>query len=484
MRYEEIRELLRGYFADALATHKQTVLDQGRLSPFLTHTFEEDLKRLDAMRSAGLKPGADQAALDGLVLDDILAEAGVPHDLAGDVKSRLLAEYQSASRSYSAAVLAFDASLAHYDLEGGAAEGARRKRKPASGKSVTVASLAEQFASYNAKQGVWSAATKNERARHFDLLAELVGADSAASDLTVEDAIHVRDMLLDMPSNRNKKVHTKGLAVADQVAVTDAAKMKQRTVRKYLQTFHSLFAWAALEKRVPSNPFDGITNATNSKALETEARDAFTASQVVTMLHALDAPRERPLDDYQKWGSLIGIYTGARVNEVCQLEVTDIREVGGVLCFDLNDEGDDKSLKTGSSKRVVPVHSHLLQRGLAEFVQSVRDAGHVRLFYELTYDPKNKWGRALSRWFSTRFLVKLGLKTPKLAFHSLRHTIVTELYRANVEEPLVKSVVGHKRTGVTAGTYMKGYSTRQLRDALERYDPHRIAADADTDSAS
>ena len=36
--------------------------------------------------------------------------------------------------------------------------------------------------------------------------------------------------------------------------------------------------------------------------------------------------------------------------------------------FDLNDEGDDKSLKTGSSKRVVPVHSHLLQRGLAEFL--------------------------------------------------------------------------------------------------------------------
>jgi len=202
------------------------------------------------------------------------------------------------------------------------------------------------------------------------------------------------------------------------------------------------------------------------------------------MVAALDGATGMVFQGYQRWGSLIGIYTGARLNEICQLAVGDVRVVDGVWCFDLNEEGDGKSLKTGSSKRLVPVHSQLLKRGLLGFVQGVRDDGHHRLFHTLTYDPKNKWGRALGRWFNDRFLEKLSIKTRHLSFHSLRHSMVTELSQAGVDEPLVKSIIGHKRSGVTGGVYLKGYKTEQTRDALERFNPCRIAAETDTDSAS
>lgn len=480
MRYDEIRELLRNYFANALAQHKEAVLGEGRLSPFMKQIFDASKRRAEQPRTG---PQADeQSALDALVVETILQRGGVVEELSTKEKSQILAEYRSADSSYVAEVIAFDASFDRYDLsttEASAARPSYRTKAAAMRQSVTVSELARQFSEYNGKQDVWTAATTAERLRQFELLNELLGADTSASDVSVEDAIHVRDMLLGMPSNRNKKRATKDLAVDEQVGVSDAPRMQQRTVKKYLQTFHGMFAWAALEKRVSSNPFDGINIMLNAKKLDAEARDAFTQQQLVSMLAVLDSEAGPSLRSHQRWGTLIGMYTGARLNEICQLEVSDIRDIDGILCFDMNDEGEAKSLKTGAARRIVPVHSELLGRGLQAFVQSVRDAKHVRLFHELNYDPKNKWGRALSRWFNERFLVELELKSKKLTYHSLRHAMVTELFRADVEETMIKSIVGHKRGGVTAGTYFKGYTTAQKRDALEKFMPQVAAADTD-----
>src|SRR5690606_12275130 len=112
MRYEEIRELLRSHFAEALAAHKLAVSDKGRVSAFVASVYREHLARSQVGTAS--RPGDDQSALDELVLDGILSNAGVPTDLAPDLKSRLLAEYRVADRSYSAAVLAFDTSFENY----------------------------------------------------------------------------------------------------------------------------------------------------------------------------------------------------------------------------------------------------------------------------------------------------------------------------------------------------------------------------------
>ena len=60
------------HFAAALASHKATALEGGRLSPLMRHVFEADVERANEMRSKGRRPGADQSVLDWLVLDGIL----------------------------------------------------------------------------------------------------------------------------------------------------------------------------------------------------------------------------------------------------------------------------------------------------------------------------------------------------------------------------------------------------------------------------
>jgi integrase len=53
------------------------------------------------------------------------------------------------------------------------------------------------------------------------------------------------------------------------------------------------------------------------------------------------------------WFPLLGLYTGARINELAQLHVTDIAESDGVMIVNINDEGT-KRLKTTASRNGEP----------------------------------------------------------------------------------------------------------------------------------
>lgn len=61
--------------------------------------------------------------------------------------------------------------------------------------------------------------------------------------------------------------------------------------------------------------------------------------------------------DEHRWGTLVGMFIGMRLNEVAQLEVSDIKQIDGVWCIDVTESGENnKCLKDASSNRRVSVH--------------------------------------------------------------------------------------------------------------------------------
>ena len=114
------------------------------------------------------------------------------------------------------------------------------------------------------------------------------------------------------------------------------------------------------------------------------------------------------------WLPLVGLYTGARVNEVCQLNPQcDIQEEGGVWFFDFTedsaaDERITKSVKNTSSRRRVPVHSQLLALGFLSYVEEVKAQGHSLLFPK--WHPKSgKASGKAAEWFRD-WLREIGLR--------------------------------------------------------------------------
>lgn len=183
------------------------------------------------------------------------------------------------------------------------------------------------------------------------------------------------------------------------------------------------------------------------------------------------------------WLPLVGLYTGARVNEVCQLNPQcDIREEEGVWSFYITPEteaaeGVSKSVKNKTSLRAVPVHSRLIALGFLDYLARVKASGARLLFPG--WGPRG--GRAsenAERWFR-RYLEELGLRdeTPGqrvVGFHCFRHTFLTRAEELDVHG--AESLTGHADTNVSA--VVRGYRGRALL-AKQQALMERIAFDID-----
>lgn len=319
----------------------------------------------------------------------------------------------------------------------------------------------------NIRQDDIAARTREEREDQLNLLIELLGADYNLFKLDARGANEVKEALRRIPTNRNKIKATKGLPLQKQMEVPDIKKLSVGSVNKHLTCYGALMKWAVVSGFAKSNPFQGMT-LKDSKSKK--KRDPFNAEQVKLMLSEIGKGQDGLAGkDYKCWGALILLYTGARLNEIASLTVDDVKEKDGIWYFDINDEGDEKSLKTEAAKRIVPVHSALIELGFIDFLEKakVQRKSNERLLYELTYNFRTRWGRMLGRWFNDTFLPELGLKTDRLVLHSLRHTVITCLQQADVEVPKIQALVGHEPDTVTMGVYGNKYTLQQLKDAIE-----------------
>ncbi len=186
------------------------------------------------------------------------------------------------------------------------------------------------------------------------------------------------------------------------------------------------------------------------------------------------------------WLPLLGLLTGARLNELSQLYLDDITHSGEdsavwYIDFNLNqsdklevddaDPATDKTFKNVNALRVVPMHETLVKLGLPEYVAALRRAGHARLFPELTRDAVKGYGKPAGSWFNERLLGrKLGIeRNGKKTFHSLRHCFLTAVERLDFTERVMAQLAGHQRGTTQSGTrYAKDRSALELKPVVDR----------------
>lgn len=231
-----------------------------------------------------------------------------------------------------------------------------------------------------------------------------------------------------------------------------------RTVNKHVSRLSSFFEWARQHGYIQDNIFAGLT-VRKPKAKASAARPAYSQHDVQALLGSLN-----PAADARHWLPLLGLYTGARINELAQLHVADIKVVDGIDVFDINQGSTDKQLKNAQSERLVPVHSELITRGLLDHVKALRSKGEKRLFPKFP-GGRDGHGQAASRWFQRH------RKRHKLQpdFHALRHTCATRLREAGVAEDVVAELLGHSYgASMSFGVYAKASSVGKLKDALEK----------------
>ncbi|GLH34303.1 hypothetical protein BR1R5_36920 [Pseudomonas sp. BR1R-5] len=141
------------------------------------------------------------------------------------------------------------------------------------------------------------------------------------------------------------------------------------------------------------------------------------------------------------WIPLIAAYTGGRREELAQLYVEDIHQhEGGSWFIRIIDDRPDKSVKTDSSRRQIPVHPDLIDLGLLTLLQ-----GHepgTRLFPQLVKVSDGFAGIVSKSW--RPITQKCGVYQPgRNPLHAFRHSFKTLAREHGIPKEVSDWITGH-----------------------------------------
>jgi integrase len=181
------------------------------------------------------------------------------------------------------------------------------------------------------------------------------------------------------------------------------------TVRKSLGALAAVLQWAQNEGYLTINPAARISiDATDS---DETGRLPYSAEDLKVIF------RTKREGDANHWLPWLALYTGARLEELGQLRVADVRHEDGVDYLAI-EPGDGKRVKTKSSRRRVPLHPELIKLGFLDFKAKQEKAGEIRLFPELKATRFSLTGAWSKYW--GRHARSLGITDPRKVTTFLR----------------------------------------------------------------
>jgi integrase len=289
--------------------------------------------------------------------------------------------------------------------------------------------------------------TQKEYKRAFALFAERMGGETRLADLPQERFAEFADFVSSMP---NLAAKTKGFYI---------------TSAQGLYTFYS-----ARNGAVPTITTKGL----KPKRLgPPERRRAFTLEELEVLFR--NAARYRERKPAKWWITVATVFLGGRIEELTQAHVDgDFRRdpKSGIYYLNIAEtsrgagegaEASPKSVKTEAGWRKVPIHPCLVNAGFLDFVEGERKAGASTAFQQQWGAHRGKefglvkHSHAITKW-GGRELDKLQAqgKLPKdniTYFHSMRHSFVTLLAKAGIEEEWRAALAGHEYGQMSAKLY-------------------------------
>jgi len=333
--------------------------------------------------------------------------------------------------------------------------------KPKSGPIISV--VAEEYYEEMKLTGVWS--PKRSAISRF---IEIAG-DITVDTLSHSTARKYKRTLLKLPANMRKDPRYRDLSIMEILKLEKVKPIAINTVNNNISSVVALMSWARKHGFIPENYFEGLKVQNKKKAQD--ERKPFSNGDLKKIFNSDLYLQETKDSTFRYWVPLLGLFTGARINELCQLHVADIKYESGMWCMDINDESNDsknpKKLKNLASARVIPIHPQLIELGFIKFMQKQKKLKVVRLFPELTLRIDGFY-RKPGRWFNESYLrKKVGIKDPDRTFHSFRHTVIDGLKQKGVGESYISEYVGHSSgDSETFGRYGKQYKLRVLMEEV------------------
>ena len=343
-------------------------------------------------------------------------------------------------------------------IQGMVAEVAPRAKveKPA---GRLLSSLIDDYVKAN--EDKWTYKTKLEVVGCHKLIADVIG-NLEVKDINKQSILDFRSKLQKLPSNMYKCYPSK--TIKQILELPDIVPMSTNSVNKHIMRLNALLSYAVREGIITTNYAQGMMLSDKRRA--DELRKVYDVDDLKLIVSKLSYDPEKP---ERYWIPMVAMYSGMRLDEICQLYVEDVQQIDDVWSFNINDQ-KDKKLKNDASKRIVPVHPVLISLGIIKYVESMVKSGVPRLWMNLKWRQADGYANSIGNWYR-RFNREHITKDEGKVFHSFRHTVTNTLKQIGISESLISELVGHSTSGsMTMGRYGKRYQPKVLLEALEKLD--------------
>lgn len=204
----------------------------------------------------------------------------------------------------------------------------------------------------------------------------------------------------------------------------------------------SVFGWALDNRRIETNPAQGVT-VKRSKKVWTREKGFTPAEASAILTHALHHERGREAPKTfaaKRWVPWLCAYTGARVGEIVQLRKKDVRSESGHWIITITPEAG--TVKTKEA-REVPLHEHLIALGFGNFVEHAAD-GYLFLTATPGENIRGRWEGCKNR---VREFVREVVTDVRIApNHAWRHLFKTMGREADIQERVLAIICGQVAT--------------------------------------
>ncbi len=248
-------------------------------------------------------------------------------------------------------------------------------------------------------------------------------------DVTRAHVSEFRGVLLDIPA-RVSNADTR-LPIRELLAKYDGTgclRSSPLAASRRLDALRTLFNLAIQSGWIEVNPCALVRIEEDGDT----SRRAFTLDETRKALKALEGR-----DDSLGWIIKIGVYTGMRLGEICQLRGVDVRHSDGIAFLSVNTE-QGKTVKTPESVRDVPLHRDIR----AAFLAFVARRGDGPLFSDIPTHRNRTIAERVTKLFA-EWMGETGLAADGLVFHSWRHAFKDRCRDAEVPEETHDALTGH-----------------------------------------
>ncbi len=308
-----------------------------------------------------------------------------------------------------------------------------------------------------------SADTLRQKKACLETIFQLMDKD-IVEQITYDDCRAVNKLIYRVPKKWKERFPNKRLLdvlLPESEDGVHPKAMSANNITKYLTIFQEFLRFCRKSRLIDEDLADLIDKPYVDK--KKNNYKPFTEEELLLIFNPKTYFKQtEDQDDPKFWIPLMSLFSGARLNELAQIRLDDIKVEQDIYYIQTagKESHPQQSLKNAQSKRRIPIHPKLKELGFLNLVQHQRKKGAEFLFDSLKFQRKNGFGGAISNAFRYYLDNTVKITEKGKVFHSFRHTVRPKLRdECKLTREYIDALCGWEDGTGNAGT--KNYAHRE-----------------------